>query len=58
MVPGEMQVISVCSCISGVVLSPELTLLPSRLGEVLRGEEPLLVASLPAAPARLFVPEA
>lgn len=58
MVPGEMQVISLCSCISGVVLSPELTLLPTRLGEVLCGEEPLLVASLPAAPARLFVPEA
>ena len=51
-----MQVMSLCSCLSGVVLSPELTLLPSRLGEVLRGEEPLLVASLPAAPARLFVP--
>lgn len=58
MAPGEMQVMSLCSCVSGVVLSPELTLLPTPLGEVLRGEEPLLLASLPAAPARLFVPEA
>ena len=42
----------------GCCPSPELTLLPARLGEVFRGEEPLLVASVLAAPARLFVPEA